>query len=91
MVGRGAGDLVRGEDLVLVGVEDDVLVTRGRVELAVPVGLHVLEGVVHGDGEVGGGGGDGLVAGLVEGGDFGEGEGGPEGLVEEFNRGDGVC
>ena len=43
MVGGGHGNLAGGEDLVLVGVEEDVLVSR---KFAVPVGLDVFEGVV---------------------------------------------
>ena len=86
----GHGVLFGGEDLVLVGVEDDVLVARGGVELAVPVGFEVLEGVVDAGCVVGAGGGDGFVAGLVEGFDAVEVERAAEGFVEEFDGGDDV-
>ena len=91
MVGGGHGDLGWGKDLVLMGIEEDVLVPRGGVEFAVPVGLDVFEGVVNGGAEVGRGALDGLVAGLVVGEDFVEVEVGAEGLVEEFDHGYDVC
>ena len=90
MVGGGHGDLGGGEDLVLMGVEEDVLVSGRGAEFAVPVGLDVFEGVVDGGAEVGRGGLDGFVAGLVVAEDFVEVEIGAEGLVEEFDHGDDV-
>ena len=91
MVGGGHGDLAGAEDLVLVGVENDVLVSRGSVEFAVPVGLDVLKGVVYCCCEVGACGLDGLVARLVVGEDFVQIEIGAERLVEEFDCGYDVC
>ena len=44
----GHGDLSWGKDLVLMGVEEDILVTGRGVEFAVPVTLDVFEGVVDG-------------------------------------------
>ena len=46
MGGGGHGYLGWGEDLVLVGVEDDVLVSGCGGEFSVPVGFEVFEGVV---------------------------------------------
>ena len=87
MIGGGHGDLCGGEDLVLMGIEEGILVSGGGVEFAVPVGLDVFEGVVDGGSEVGAGGLDGLVAGLVVGEDLVEVEIGAERLVEEFDHG----
>ena len=70
MGGGGHGDLAGAEDLVLVSVEDDVLVSRGGIEFAVPIGLDVFEGVVDGGCEAGASALDGLVAGLVVAEDF---------------------
>ena len=70
MVGRGHGDLAGAEDLVLVRVEQDILVSRAGGEFAVPVGLDVFKGVVDCGCEAGACALDGLVAGLVEAEDF---------------------
>ena len=91
MVGGGHGDLAGAEDLVLVGVEDDVLVSRGSVELAIPVGLDVFKGVVDCGCEAGACALDGLVARLVVAEDIVEVEIGAERLVEELDCGYDVC
>ena len=91
MGGGGHGDLAGAEDLVLVGVEHDILVTRGGVEFAVPVGLDVFKGVVDCGCEAGACALDGLVAGLVVVEELVEVNIGAERLVEEFDCGYGVC
>ena len=48
----GHGDLSGGKDLVLMGVEEDILVSGRGAEFAVPVTLDVFEGVVDGGAEV---------------------------------------
>lgn len=73
--------------MVLMCVEDDVLVTGSGIELAVPVCLKVLEGVVDGDCIVGASGRHGLVAGLVEVLDTVEVERAAEGFVEKLDGG----
>ena len=70
MGGGGHGDLAGAKDLVLVGVEDDILVSRSGGEFAVPIGLDVFKGVVDGGCEAGASALDGLVAGLVVAEDF---------------------
>ena len=91
VVGRAHGDLGRGEDLVLMGVEKHVLVAgRGLGHEAVPIGLEVLESVVDAGGVIATGSRDGLVAGLVEGLDLVEVEGAAERFVEKFDCRDDV-
>ena len=91
MVGGGHGDLARRKDLVLMGIEEDILVSRRGAEFAVPVSLNVFEGVVDCGSKVGRGALDGLIPGLVVGEDFIEVEIRAERLVEEFDHGYDVC
>ena len=91
VVGWTHGDLGRGEDLVLVGVEEDVLVARRRLgHEAVPVGLEVFKGVMDAGCVITTGAGHGLVARLVEGFDLVEIEVGTERFIEELDGRDDV-
>ena len=85
MLRRALGDLAVVEDLVLVGIEDDVVDAGGAVHEAVPERLRVLEGVVDGDGGVRVGVADGAPAVVVEFLERGEVDDGAEGFVEEFD------
>ncbi len=68
VVGGTHADLTRGEDLVLMGIEEDVLVARGGLgHEAVPIGREILEGVMDAGCKVAAGSCHGLIAGLVEG------------------------
>ena len=90
MLGRALSDLAVIEDLVLVRIEDDVVDAGLGVHEAVPKRLHVLEGVVDGDGGVGVGVAHGAPAVVVEFLEGAEVDDGAEGFVEQFDGRDDV-
>lgn len=85
VLGGGLGDFVLGEDLVLMGVEDYVLVTGCGCHETVPVGREVLEGILDGGREVVAGSCHRGVAIQVEGFDLVHVEGVTEWFIEELD------
>ena len=90
MFGGTHGYLVLREDLVLMRIEYDVLVTRRGVHEAIPVCLKVLEGIVDASSVVVAAALDCLVAILIKCLDLVKIERAPEGFVEEFDSGDDI-
>ena len=91
VVGGTHADLTWGEDLVLMGIEEDVLVARGGLgHEAVPIGREVLECVMDAGCKVFAGSCHGLIAGLVEGLEVVEVEVGTKRFVEKLDCRDDV-
>ena len=85
------GNLTWGEDLVLMGIKNHVLVARrGWGHEAVPVAFEILESIVNAGCVVGADSCHGLVAGLVETLDLLEVEGATQRLVQELDCRDNV-
>lgn len=89
VLARALGDFALVEDLVLMGVEDDV--TAAKTQESVPEALYVFKGVVDDNDDIIATVADSLPAVIVKLFDSVSVEGRAEGLIEEFNAADYVC